>query len=226
MKILIIEDEQGIINAVQVALEFRWKDAQLVSAMSGKKGLALLRKEDPDIVILDLNLPDIDGFEVLRQLREFSAVPVIILTVRADDNDILKGLEARADDYVTKPFNYMTLLARIKAVLRRVDTMPYPARLDTDINSRIKIDFINQKVKVDNRLVNLTPGEYRMLTVLAKNAGRLVDYRTITSEVWEKEYCGDTESIRIYVRRLREKIHDNPPAMILNQRGRGYILKT
>lgn len=226
MKLLVIEDEQSIIDAIKVALEFRWPDASLISAVSGKKGISLVRKEDPDIVLLDLNLPDIDGFTVLKEIRVFSQVPVIILTVRSDDADVLKGLEAGADDYITKPFNYMTLLARIKAVLRRTEALPYAGEHESDVNSRIKIDFVNQKVKVDDRLVTLTPGEYRLLTVLAKHKDRIVDYRTITSEIWGKDFQGDTESIRIYVRRLREKLQDNPPSMILNKRGQGYLLKS
>ncbi|MET0011018.1 response regulator transcription factor [Dehalococcoides mccartyi] len=225
MKLLVIEDDQSIIDAIKVALEFRWPEAEMAAALSGKKGNALVRRESPDIVILDLNLPDISGFEVLKDIRSYSQVPIIILTVRSDDADMLKGLESGADDYIVKPFNYMTLLARIKAVLRRTEALPYAGSHDSNISSRIKIDFVNQKVKVDNRLVNLTPREYRLLAVLAQNAGRMVDYQTITSEIWGKHYQGDTESIRIAVRRLREKLNDNPPAIILNQRGKGYILQ-
>lgn len=225
MKLFVIEDDEGIIDAIRVALEFRWPEAKMSAALSGKKGISLVRQESPDIVILDLNLPDISGFEVLREIRKFSQVPVIILTVRSDDADVLKGLEAGADDYIVKPFNYMTLLARIKAVLRRSEALPYTGNHDSSITSRVKIDFVNQKVKIDNRLVTLTPVEYRLLAVLAKNTGRLVDYQTITSEVWGKDYPGDTERIRIVVRRVREKLRDNPPAMILNKRGQGYILK-
>lgn len=124
MKALIIEDERKIIDAIKVAFEFRWPDAELVDSTTGKKGIELVRTEAPDIVILDLNLPDISGYEVLKALRQFTSVPVIILTVRSDDEDMLKGLEYGADDYITKPFNYMNLLARIRAVLRRTETIP------------------------------------------------------------------------------------------------------
>lgn len=128
MKALIIEDERKIIDAIKVAFEFRWPDAELVDSTTGKKGIELVRTEAPDIVILDLNLPDISGYEVLKALRQFTSVPVIILTVRSDDEDMLKGLEYGADDYITKPFNYMNLLARIRAVLRRTETIPFPGR--------------------------------------------------------------------------------------------------
>jgi len=221
-----IEDEKSIIDAINVALEFRWPEAKLVSSTTGKKGILMVRKESPDIVILDLNLPDISGFEVLKEIRTFSSVPVIILTVRSEDEDMLKGLEAGADDYITKPFNYMTLLARIKAVLRRTEAIPYTGKHDNAVNTRLKIDFVNQKVKVDNRLIKLTPVEYKLLALLVKNHDQIVAYNKITDEVWGKDYTGQTENIRISIRRLRKKLLDNPPDMIINKRGYGYTLKS
>ena len=226
MKTLIIEDEKSIIDAINVAFEFRWPDVQLISSTTGKKGVNLVRRESPDIVILDLNLPDISGFDVLKNIREFSAVPVIILTVRADDEDMLRGLESGADDYIIKPFNYMTLLARVRAVLRRTEAIPFAGKHDNAINARLKIDFVNQKVKVDNRLVKLTPVEYKLLSVLAQNRNQVVSYGRIMDEVWGKGYSGETENIRICVRRLRKKLQDSPPNMIINKRGLGYMLKS
>lgn len=226
MKALIIEDDKGIIDAIDVAFEFRWPDAQLVASTTGKKGVNLVRKESPDIVILDLNLPDISGFDVLKQIREISTIPVIILTVRSDDEDMLKGLEGGADDYIIKPFNYMTLLARIKAVLRRTEAIPFVGKHDNAVNARLKIDFVNQKVKVDNRLVKLTPFEYKLLTLLVKNRDQIVSYDRIMDEVWGKGYTGETENIRICIRRLRKKLQDSPPNMIINKRGLGYMLKS
>jgi two-component system, OmpR family, response regulator VicR len=226
MKVLIIEDEKSIIDAVNVALEFRWPEAKLISSAAGKKGVLLAEKESPDIIILDLNLPDISGFEVLKQIREFSTTPVIILTVRSDDEDMLKGLEAGADDYVIKPFNYMTLLARIRAVLRRTETIPFSGKHDNAVNARLKIDFVNQKVKVDNRLIKLTPVEYKVLALLVKNSERVVSYKIIMREIWDKGFTGETENIRICVRRLRKKLHDNPPNLIINKHGIGYMFKS
>ncbi len=225
MKVLVIEDDKSIINAVSVAFEFRWPDVSVVSATLGKEGLQAVRKELPDVIILDINLPDMSGFDVLKAVREFSTVPVIILTVRSDDEDVLRGLESGADDYVTKPFNYMTLLSRVKAVLRRTEREPFKTTLGTGLSSRLKIDFINQKVKLDNEPVKLTPVEYRLLVLLVQNQNQVVSYHRIQEAVWEKESPGDTENIRIYVRRLRKKLHDIPPHMILNQRDCGYILK-
>ena len=226
MKALVIEDEKSIIDAIDVAFEFRWPDAKLIASTTGKKGVNLVRKESPDIVILDLNLPDISGFEVLKEIREFSTIPIIILTVRSDDEDMLRGLEGGADDYIIKPFNYMTLLARVKAVLRRTEAIPFAGKHNNVVNARLKIDFVNQKVKVDNRLAKLTPVEYKLLALLVKNRDHIVSYDRIMDEVWGKGYSGETENIRICVRRLRKKLQDIPPNMIINKRDLGYMLKS
>jgi len=226
MKALIIEDEKSIIDAVNVAFEFRWPDVKLIASPMGKKGIELTKKESPDIVILDLNLPDISGFDVLREIREFSTVPIIILTVRSDNEDMMKGLEAGADDYIIKPFNYMTLLARIRAVLRRTEVIPFIGNHTNVVNVRLNIDFVNQKVKVNNCLVKLTPVEYKLLTLLIKNKDKVVPYDRIMDEVWGKGYTGETDSIRINIRRLRKKLQDSPPSMIINKRSMGYMLKS
>jgi len=226
MKLAIIEDDKGIINAIKVAFEFRWPDAEVVTAEMGKEGVALVKRESPDVVLLDINLPDISGFEVLEGIRGFSAVPVIMLTVRADDTDVLRGLEAGADDYIIKPFNYLTLLARVKAVLRRSDKIPLKSSQNIAMSSHLNIDFVNQKVRVDNHLVKLTPVEYQLLVLLVKNKDTVVPYQQIMEEIWGKTMWHDTENLRIYVRRLRKKLNDVPPHMILNQRGSGYVFKS
>src|SRR5512140_39275 len=163
MKILAIEDDQSIIDALGVAFEFRWPEAILVSAKTGKEGIDLVRNEHPDIVLLDINLPDTTGFRVLKSVREFSSVPIIILTVRSDDADQLRGLESGADDYITKPFDYLMLLARVKAVLRRAQTPSIGRSQNVAVSHRLKVDFVNQKVTVDDKNVKLTPVEYRLL---------------------------------------------------------------
>jgi DNA-binding response OmpR family regulator len=226
MKALIIEDERKIIDAIKVAFEFRWPDAELIDSTTGQKGIELVRSEAPDIVILDLNLPDISGYGVLKALRQFTSVPVIILTVRSDNEDMLKGLEYGADDYITKPFNYMNLLARIRAVLRRTETIPFQGGHDRAVNPRLTIDFVSQKVKVDNRPVSLTPVEYHLLALLVRNKDQVLPYARIMDGVWGKGYADNNENIRIVVRRLREKLGDNPPNMIINQRGSGYMFKS
>jgi two-component system, OmpR family, response regulator VicR len=225
MKAIIIEDQKSIIDAINVAFEFRWPEVQVVAAVKGHEGIDLIRKEHPDIVILDINLPDMNGFQVLEEVRSFSSVPVIILTVRSEDVDVLRGLEAGADDYIIKPFNYLTLLARVKAVLRRTESLSLSSNQDTAVNPRVKIDFVNQKVIVDNRLVKLTPVEYRLLVLLVKNKDKVVPYNQIMEQIWEKNYHGETENIRIYIRRIRKKLRDNPPSLILNQHHSGYMFK-
>jgi DNA-binding response OmpR family regulator len=226
MKVLIIEDDKSIINAISVAFEFRWNDAMVVSATNGEAGLALVKKEPFDVVILDINLPDVSGFEVLKRIRMEFSVPVIILTVRSDDVDMLRGLEAGADDYIIKPFNYMTLLARVKAVLRRTEKVALKIDQNTTVSNRLKIDFVNQKVRIDNRLIKLTPTEYKLLILLAKNADREVTFAQIMQEVWGKPFASKTENIRIYVQKLRRKLADIPPKLILTKHGSGYMFKS
>jgi DNA-binding response OmpR family regulator len=226
MKVVVVEDEKSIIDAIGVAFEFRWPGAAVIGAMTGKEGTRLVREESPDIVILDINLPDMTGFDVLKEVRKTSSVPIIILTVRSDDEDMLRGLEAGADDYIVKPFNYLTLLARVKAVLRRTEKTPLKVKNYSTISPRLKIDFVNQKVKVDGRPVALTPQEYRLLVLLVKNRDRVVSYKRMMEQVWEKSYRGETENIRIYIRRLRKKLRDVPPTMVLTRRGTGYMFKS
>lgn len=226
MRVLIIEDDQSIIDAVRVAFEFRWPRAILLDALTGKKGISMIKGETPDIVILDLNLPDISGFEVLKETRKFSTIPIIILTVRSEDEDMVKGLEAGADDYIIKPFNYLTLLSRVKAVLRRTETIPFKGSHNNLVNTRLSIDFVNQKVKVDNKLVKLTPLEYKLLVALVKNKNRVVSHSTIIAETWGRGSNRDSRKIRLSINRLRNKLHDIPPQMILSKRGSGYIFKS
>jgi two-component system KDP operon response regulator KdpE len=225
MKVAIVEDEKSIIDAIKIAFKFRWPEVNLVAASTGHEGIYLVKKEQPDILILDINLPDISGFDVLKEIRSYSSVPVIILTVRSDDADILRGLETGADDYIIKPFNYLTLLARVKAVLRRTENLSLKNNQSTTVSPRLKIDFINQKVTVDNQTVRLTPVEYRLLVLLVKNKDKVVPYGRIMENIWETDFRGDTENIRIYIRRLRNKLNDSPPNMILNKHGSGYMFK-
>jgi two-component system KDP operon response regulator KdpE len=225
MKVAIVEDEKSIIDAIKIAFEFRWPKVNLVAASTGREGIYLVKKEQPDILILDINLPDISGFDVLKEIRSYSSVPVIILTVRSDDADILRGLETGADDYIIKPFNYLTLLARVKAVLRRTENLSLKNNQSTTVSPRLKIDFINQKITVDNQAVRLTPVEYRLLVLLVKNKDKVVPYGRIMENIWETDFRGDTENIRIYIRRLRNKLNDSPPNMILNKHGSGYMFK-
>jgi two-component system, OmpR family, KDP operon response regulator KdpE len=223
MKILVIEDDKSIIESVKLAIRFRWPEAELISSCIGKGGIRLNSEENPDVIILDINLPDISGFVVLDKIRETSKVPIIIMTVRSDDSDIMHGLENGADDYVTKPFNILTLLSRINAVIRRTGR-ENPDEVQPN-NPRLKIDYVNQKVKIDNHLVKLSPIEFRLLVLLIKNNGRPVTYTQIMQNVWEKKFDGQTEIVRICVQRLRKKLGDIPATQIINEHGNGYMFK-
>ena len=226
MKAIIIEDDQSIIDIVTLAFEFRWPEVVVESATSGEEGIELVKKGSPDVVILDINLPDISGFSVLKEIRKFSSVPVIILSVRSDDADIFRGLEMGADDYIIKPFNYTTLLARVRAVLRRSSQNAPSSNSDiTFSGDHLKIDFIDQKVWLDNQLIKLTPVEHRLLVLLVKNRNIVVTYEQVAEEIWNQTSRQNTRNIWIAIRRLRKKLHDNPPHLILNKHGSGYIFK-
>ena len=180
--------------------------------------------EHPDIVLLDVGLPDMDGFAVLRQLRAFSDVPVVMLTARDDAMDKVKGLELGADDYVTKPFNHLELMARVKAVLRRLD-MPAPAsRAPSFRSGDLEVDFALHEARLRGERVDLTPTEYKLLYHLVRNAGHVLQHGTLLAKVWGREYIDEVDYVRVYIRRLREKLGDDPeqPRYIQTERRLGY----
>ena len=181
-------------------------------------------KGNPDIVILDLGLPDMDGFDVLREIRSFSNVPLIILTVRGDETSRIKGLELGADDYIVKPFSPVELLARVKAVLRR-SHMPQLAREEKPlVAGPITIDTAQRRVYKNGKPVKLTPIEYNLLCQLVKSKGRVLPQSVLLSKIWGSEYSDATEYLKVYIQRLRQKLEDDPknPKMILSERGVGY----
>jgi two-component system, OmpR family, KDP operon response regulator KdpE len=176
------------------------------------------------MVLLDVGLPDISGFEVLRRIRDFSDVPVIILTARDDALDKVRGLELGADDYITKPFNHLELLARVRAVLRRLD-MPAPAsRAPSFRAGELEVDFAAQEVRLRGDRIALTPTEYKLLYHLVRNAGRVLQHGTLLAKVWGREYVDEVDYVRVYIRRLRDKLGDDPdrPRFIRTERGLGY----
>jgi len=225
LKAVIIEDDREIIQAVSLCFDLRWPDVEVVAADTGRAGVDMVEKQAPDIVILDIGLPDIDGFEVCRQIRLFSDVPIIMLTVRDQEFDKIKGLELGADDYVTKPFSHVELLARIKAALRR-STIPELAKIDDPMTlGKLWVDFATRQVRMNGHDVNLTRTEFDLLCVLARNAGRVVPHEVLLEQVWGPEYSNATDYLKVYIQRLRAKLQDNgEPQIILSERGVGYRL--
>lgn len=222
MKVLLVEDDREIVEAISLAFQIRWPEAELITTRLGQKGVELVESESPDIVILDLGLPDISGFEVLQQIRLFSQVPTIILTVRADEADIVKGLEWGADDYITKPFRQLEFLARVKALIRRQGNQ----ESDSLSFGPLKLDAATGQLFVDAREVALTVTETHILAHLMRNGGRVVTHTSLAEAVWGDDYPGATDSLKVHIRRLREKIEEDPsnPKLILIRTGIGYFL--
>ena len=224
MKILVVDDEPDVVESVRLGFTLQWREVDVVGAGSGEVGLDAVENDQPDIVLLDVGLPDIDGFEVLRQIRAFSDVPVVMLTARDDSMDKVKGLELGADDYVTKPFNHLELMARVKAVLRRHE-MPAPAsRAPSFQAGDLEVDFARQEARLHGERLDLTPTEYKLLYHLVRNAGHVLQHGTLLAKVWGREYVDEVDYIRVYIRRLREKLGDDPedPRYIRTERGLGY----
>jgi two-component system KDP operon response regulator KdpE len=223
MKALIIEDDPEIVESVSLAFRLRWPDAQLTSTKMGERGLELVESEHPDIVILDLGLPDISGFDVLRQIRLFSSVPIIILTVRGDDADIVKGLEWGADDYIVKPCGQLELLARVNARIR--DDIHSPEAVPISFGP-LQFSPLTRHLSYGEKDIRLTAIEAHILHHLMRNAGHVATYSSIARDVWGDDYPGSVDSLRVHVSRLRSKIEANPgnPQLILNKLGVGYFL--
>jgi two-component system KDP operon response regulator KdpE len=229
MKLLIIEDDPIISETVTICFNLRWPEAEVIATESGEEGVRLAESESPDVVILDVGLPGMDGYETLRQLRQISDVPAIMLTARDSEVAKVKGLEWGADDYVTKPFSHIELLARVRAVLRRgADTgsdetkgayRNEAAGLVIDLDSRI--------VTRHDVQINLAPLEYSLLFHLISNEGRVVPHQTLLAKVWGREYVDEVDYLKVYVRRLRTKLNDDPqnPELIHIDRGVGYIFQ-
>jgi two-component system, OmpR family, KDP operon response regulator KdpE len=224
VRILVVDDAPDVIESVRLGFTLQWREVEVLGAERGEQGLDLVEHEKPDLVLLDVGLPDIDGYEVLRQIRAFSDVPVVMLTARDDTLDLVKGLELGADDYVTKPFNHLELLARVKAVLRRLD-MPAPAaRVPSFRSENLEMDFARQEVRLAGERLDLTPTEYKLLYHLVRNAGYVLTHGTLLAKVWGREYVDEVDYLRVYVRRLRDKLGDDSerPRYIRTERGLGY----
>lgn len=221
MKVLIIEDSPEIVEAVSLCLQLRWPHVEVIVAAEGSLGVEMLENGAADIVILDINLPDIDGFDVLRRIRSFSDVPVVILTVRERDDDQTRGLEMGADDYIVKPFRPRDLVARVNAVLRRSYAPRTAAPHSIIRRGGMTLNFTSHELCMDDRVIKLTPTEARLLYVLMENAEDTLTGDRLSREVWGRE-MDNTDALRTYVKRLRSKLQDSPPRMLLTDYGEGY----
>ncbi len=221
-KILVVDDEERMARFIRLNLEH--DGFQVIEAVKGMQAVGLLRDKMPDAVILDVMLPDIDGFEVLQLIREVSTVPVIMLTAKGEEEDRVKGLELGADDYVTKPFSPRELVSRVRAVLRRVEQASNTGEGTIEVDDHLKIDFGRREIRLDGELVKLRPTEYRLLYHLVMNAGWVLTYDQILSKVWGYEYRDEPHYVRLYVNYLRQKLEKDPanPKYILTERGVGY----
>jgi two-component system KDP operon response regulator KdpE len=222
-KVLIIEDDHQIVNFVSIAFQMRWPEAQLISTSLGEDGLELVETENPDLVILDIGLPDLDGFEVLRQIRLFSSVPVVILTVKGDEADMVRGLELGADDYLVKPFRQLELLARLKVQLRKQGTSVAEAPV---VCGSLRLDPSTFQLTYGSKEISLTLVEGRIMQHLMLNSGHVVAHSNLAEAVWGEDHPGAIDSLRVYIRHLREKIERDPsdPNMIITKVGIGYML--
>ena len=223
-KILVVDDEPRVVQLVRKVLEA--VGYQVIAAASGEPAIEMAALEQPDLVLLDILLPhDLDGYEVCRRIREFSEVPVIMLTAKALESDVLHGFDVGADDYLTKPFNAKELVARVKAVLRRTQR-PEEMVTATLTCGELEINFARRAVKVRGEKVSLTRTEYALLRQLALNANRVMLHQDLLTTVWGPEYRDDIDYLRAYIRYLRQKLEENPsePQYILTTPGVGYML--
>jgi two-component system KDP operon response regulator KdpE len=224
LKILVVDDEPQIRKLLKTGLTGYGFD--VLTASNGREALTSAAQNAPTLMVLDIALgSEPDGLGVCRELREWSQVPVIILSVRGDEKTKVMALDAGADDYLTKPFGMEELRARIQAVLRRTASEPADNSPGEICAGALHIDLVNRRIKVDNEEVHLTPIEYEILRLLAVHPGQIITHRTILTEVWGPDYVEKTHYVRIYVNQLRQKLRENPAAnvrYILNEPGIGY----
>ncbi|MEL7561880.1 response regulator transcription factor [Dehalogenimonas sp. 4OHTPN] len=223
MKVVLIEDDPGIIEYISMAFGVGWPDSKIVACQRGEGGVELVGSENPDAVILDLGLPDISGFEALKRIREFSDVPILIVSVRDNEQDIVKGIELGADEYVVKPFGQLELMARVKALIRR-----HSPKLTAKITrGPLAFDPLSGELTIKQKKIRLTRTEGIIMTALMKNTAALVTHSELAESIWGDDYATSVDTLRVYIKRLRSKIEIDPdtPVFIVARPGRGYVLQ-
>lgn len=224
-KVLVVDDEKLIVKGIKFSLE---QDNLIVdAAYDGEEALEMAKKEVYDLIILDVMLPKIDGLNVCQQIREFSGVPIIMLTAKGEDMDKIMGLEYGADDYLTKPFNILELKARIRAILRRVTHIENGSDKKRIKTKDLEMEISSRRVFVNGNEVNLTAKEFDMLELFASNPGKVYSRESLLDTIWGYDYPGDVRTVDVHVRRLREKIEKSPsqPEFIHTKWGVGYYFK-
>jgi len=223
--ILIIEDEAPIRRFLRTTLSAQ--GFRVLEATNGRDGIAEAAARTPDLIVLDLGLPDINGLEVTRQLREWTSVPIIVLSARSQEHDKVAALDLGADDYVTKPFGVGELLARMRVALRHAAQTEDEPGETVFTSGRLRVDLDKRQVWVGEQEIHLTPIEYKLLTVLIRHAGKVLTHRQLLQEVWGPHHTQDAHYVRIYVRQLRNKLEPNPshPRFLLTELGVGYRLR-
>ena len=225
-KVLVVDDEKLIVKGIKFSLE--QDGMEVTAAYDGKEAYELAMQNDYDIILLDVMLPELNGFEVCQMIREFSDVPIIMLTAKGDDMDKILGLEYGADDYITKPFNILEVKARIKAIMRRM-TKQAQGQTEDKILSKgeMKIDCESRRVFIADREINLTAKEFDLLELLAMNPNKVYSRENLLNIVWGYEYPGDARTVDVHIRRLREKVETNPsdPKYVYTKWGVGYYFR-
>lgn len=222
--ILIVDDEPQIRKMLNIYLEA--SDYKVVESESGKQALRMSASLHPDLILLDLGLPDLDGKDVITSIREWSQTPIIVLTVRNDDHEVISALNLGADDYITKPFNADVLLARIEANLRK--SVVKEAGEPEVVNGHIRMDLVRHEVYIHDKMVAFTPKEYELLRYLLVNRGKMLTHKQILKEVWGLAHSEDTQYLRVYIGQLRTKIEgaSSDPKMIMTEAGVGYRMES
>ena len=226
MKLLVVDEEPGVVRVVRAAFRMQEPSWEVLVAACGTEAIDLVAARQPDMILLDIEMPALNGFEVLKEIRRFSDVPVIMLTVRDDEISKVTGLELGADDYITKPFGYLELVARVRAVLRRAERAPFTHEGKVACDD-LEIDFDARSILVAGKPAALTNTEYRLLYHLVRNAGRPLSHEALLARVWGNEYTDEINYLKVYINRLRAKIEPDPkkPRYILTEYGFGYSFR-